>query len=125
MNTAMPERWHWHDRFGRKDGVGEPIPFNALREGPKMGNCSPFSYAVSDDNGFVIAHCSGPLITMSSERSEGNARMVAASLQMLKALKIAESFMAGFEDDEMQEGINDKLSMMRAAIAAATGEKPA
>jgi hypothetical protein len=37
------------------------------------------------------------------------------------ALQIAEEFMAAFEDDEMQEGIEDNLATIRAAIAKATG----
>jgi len=35
---------------------------------------------------------------------------------MLAALKKAEEFMRGFEDDEMQEGINARLATLRAAI---------
>ncbi len=34
---------------------------------------------------------------------------------MRAALDTAESFMSGFEDDDMQEGINDMLSQVRAA----------
>lgn len=35
---------------------------------------------------------------------------------MKAALMLAESFMAGFEDDPMQEGINEKLAVVRGAI---------
>lgn len=37
----------------------------------------------------------------------------------IAALKIAEAFMAGFEGDDMQEGIADKLATVRAAIRSA------
>lgn len=39
--------------------------------------------------------------------------------QLLAALLAAESFMAGFEGDELQEGIDEKLDAIRAALAAA------
>lgn len=37
----------------------------------------------------------------------------------IQALKIAEDFMSGFEGDEMQEGINEKLAVIRAALMTA------
>lgn len=37
------------------------------------------------------------------------------------ALRLAESFMAGFEGDEMQDGIDERLATIRAAIASAGG----
>jgi hypothetical protein len=40
---------------------------------------------------------------------------------LVEALRKAESFIAGFEDDECQEGINELLGPIRAAIAKATG----
>lgn len=46
----------------------------------------------------------------------------AAAPAMLAALQWAESFVSGFEDDELQEGINGNLAMIRAAIAVALGE---
>lgn len=49
-------------------------------------------------------------------------RAESAAPAMLAALQWAESFVSGFEDDELQEGIDDNLSMIRAAIAAALGE---
>lgn len=39
---------------------------------------------------------------------------------MLAELRKAESFISGFEDDEMQEGIDEMLAGIRAAIAKAT-----
>ena len=41
--------------------------------------------------------------------------------KLLAALKDAESFIAGFEDDECQAGINDRLARIRTAIALAEG----
>lgn len=40
---------------------------------------------------------------------------------MLAELRKAESFISGFEGDELQEGIGDLLSGIRAAIAKAEG----
>lgn len=37
------------------------------------------------------------------------------------ALRLAETFIAGFEDDGMQEGVADLLGEVRAAIAKAEG----
>lgn len=39
-----------------------------------------------------------------------------AALELLAALKKAEAFIRGFEDDEMQEGVNELLAEIRAAI---------
>ena len=41
--------------------------------------------------------------------------------ELLEALEEAERFMAGFEGDELQDGIGERLSKMRAAIAKARG----
>lgn len=40
---------------------------------------------------------------------------------LLTALRSAESFMAGFEGDELQDGIDERLGTVRAAIAQAEG----
>jgi hypothetical protein len=82
----VKENWHWHDMFGRKDGIGEPILTNSLGDRPRVGSGSVFSFAVSDDSGFVVAHCTNALVTCSTERSESNARLMAASPQMYRAL---------------------------------------
>lgn len=52
---------------------------------------------------------------------EANARLIAAAPELLAALDKAESFIAGFEGDELQEGIDEMLSEIRAAIAKAEG----
>jgi len=38
------------------------------------------------------------------------------------ALKRAEAFIVGFEDDDAQEGITEMLAAIRAALASANGE---
>ena len=43
----------------------------------------------------------------------------AAAPALLEALKLAESFMGGFEDDAAQDGINERLATIRAALLAA------
>jgi hypothetical protein len=45
---------------------------------------------------------------------------VQTAQQILSALIIAEDFMAGFEDDEIQDGIAEKLRQVRAAIGMVT-----
>lgn len=57
-------------------------------------------------------------------RDDRTAKLLQASPDLLDALEMAEGFMSGFEDDEVQEGINDKLATIRAAIKLAkTGER--
>ena len=41
---------------------------------------------------------------------------------MLAALKRAEMFISGFEDDETQDGVNDLLVAMRAVLNRTQGE---
>jgi hypothetical protein len=47
-----------------------------------------------------------------------------AASDLLAALVIAERFMAGFEGDELQEGIDGMITTVRAAIALATNGTP-
>ncbi|MEW6163615.1 MAG: hypothetical protein AB1642_00990 [Pseudomonadota bacterium] len=63
----------------------------------------------------------GPFICNAS--TQENARLIAAAPELLSALRIAEDFMSGFEDDEVQEGMVTKLAGIRAAITKATGEE--
>lgn len=56
-----------------------------------------------------------------AETEESIARMIWAAPKLLAALKLAEAFMAGFEDDDLQDGINQRLGEIRAAIAKAEG----
>lgn len=48
---------------------------------------------------------------------EINRRDAAEAGDVLSALKVAEEFMSGFEGDKMQDGIDAKLALIRAAIA--------
>ena len=89
LDTHTPGPWHWHDASGRRDGQGEAIKKDGLGNGPPVGQCSPFSFAVSDDSGFVVARCSNALVTMEGARSEANARLCAAAPDMLNALELA------------------------------------
>lgn len=52
-------------------------------------------------------------------RIEADARLIAAAPELLAELRSAESFIAGFENDELQEGVPDLLAGIRAAIAKA------
>lgn len=45
--------------------------------------------------------------------------LVDTNADLLASLKLAEDFMAGFEDDELQDGINRRLETIRLAIANA------
>lgn len=49
-------------------------------------------------------------------------RLQLAAPEMLAALERAEAFIAGFEDDETQEGVTEMLAAIRAALANAKGE---
>jgi len=46
-------------------------------------------------------------------------RVLLAAPDLLAALDRAEAFIAGFEDDETQEGVTEMLAAIRAAIAKA------
>ena len=47
-------------------------------------------------------------------KADARRRIEAAAPAMLDALRTAEEFIAGFEGDEMQEGVDDMLQAMRA-----------
>lgn len=57
--------------------------------------------------------------------TKAEAPMYRAAPKLLAALEGAESFIAGFEGDETQEGIDDLLEETRAAIAEASVPDPA
>ena len=83
MSDDHPRPWHWHDAFGRQDGTGTPL---RTPDAPR-GQLSRFSYAVSDAKGFVVAHCTNALVTMSSERSEAHAKLLASAPDLLASLE--------------------------------------
>ena len=75
-----PGPWQWWDRFGREAGTGKTHPGkNMLGEDSPIGQCSHNSFVVSDSSSFIVARCSNALVTMDSERSEANARLIAAA----------------------------------------------
>lgn len=55
------------------------------------------------------------------DAATANAILIAAAPELLDALRAAENFMAGFEGDELQDGIDQRLATVRAAIAKADG----
>ncbi len=62
------------------------------------------------------------LIQATREALESDdARLIAAAPEMLAALDRAEAFIAGFEDDDTQEGIPEMLAAIRAALRKAKG----
>ncbi len=56
-----------------------------------------------------------------TEIQYANARLIAAAPDLLTELEKAEDFMSGFEGDELQDDIDEKLVTIRAAIAKAKG----
>jgi hypothetical protein len=63
---------------------------------------------------------------MSGERTDWSGladrrRLQLAAPDLLAALERAEAFIAGFEDDETQEGVAEMLAAIRAALAKAKG----
>lgn len=71
------------------------------------------------------AHWGGPSALAAGRcagfQSTETTRIRAAAPDVLSALKMAENFMSGFEGDELQDGIDEKLAQIRAAIAKAEG----
>jgi len=117
MNTPAhtPGPWNWHDSAGRKNGRGDPIGTGRGITGnePEMGSLSRFSFAVSDRTGFCVAHCTNALVTMSTERSEANARLIAAAPELLAALREIAAC-------EPRAAFGRMAQIARAAIAKAT-----
>lgn len=67
----------------------------------------------------IIADCSHD-VTRGTD-CEANATLTAAAPDLLAAAIIAEEYIRGFEGDEMQDEIDDKLAILRAAIVKAKG----
>ena len=100
-----PGPWHWD---------GRPL----IPDVPNPDGSAVHTILDSDGNtyGYLMSDWRA-----TSAESEGNRRLIAASPDLLDALQIAEDFMSGFEDDEMQTGMGIKLAIIRAAICKATG----
>lgn len=63
-----------------------------------------------------------PHYTVSREESAANARLISAAPEMLDALRIAEAFVAKFEEDQdYTDGQVETINAIRDAIAKATG----
>jgi hypothetical protein len=91
---------------------------------------APWTATIGDDqnacNGRII-DCTGQVIHLSAimtEDDKARLNMMAAAPVGFAALARAESFISGFEGDEMQEGIADLLKEIRGALEAA-GERAA
>ena len=67
---------------------------------------------------FTVAQVRAAVAAESAPISEAIRHQFVSSM-LLGALKSAESFMAGFEGDELQEGIDERLRLIRDAIAQA------
>jgi len=53
------------------------------------------------------------------QEAERRAALAELPLILLASLKLAEDFIAGFEDDELQDGINERLATIRNTIKEA------
>lgn len=95
------------------------------RTGEVMPDMSPVIVNPSNGVSCVMPRPTwpNPMIPLSVHvyRNECRKRMDHAAPDMLAQLHKAESFIAGFEDDDMQEGIADLLAGIRGAIAKAEG----
>lgn len=87
----------------------DQILVDALRLHAKGGKRPPFPF---DDLKFTLEQAAATI-----ERKQA-----LANLRTVTALRRAESFISGFEGDELQEGIDDLLSEIRAAIKQAEGD---
>ena len=91
----------------------------------------PWKYTRDKDDGRYVphAHVWGPAVTVSAggnlDLCEPDMLLIAAAPELLDALRVAELFVAQFEDDDdYTEGQVETINTVRAAIAKATGETP-
>jgi len=76
---------------------------------PEIGG----SDAVDYYGGHLVAESIAP------RNAEFIVRACNAHAQLVAALLVADDFMSGFEGDDMQEGIDTKITQVRRALAAA------
>jgi hypothetical protein len=121
MNNTLhtPSPWKSSDRCGN---FGD---YNRHENNAPNGQVSRHSYSVVDEEGFVVAHCTNPLVTMSSERSEANARLISAAPDLLSALeRLLKISQEELDQSATHDGLVncEALANARVAIAKAKGE---
>ena len=100
-----PGPWHWDSGY-------------LMPEVPNPNGSAV--HTILDPEGLTYGYAMSDWHATRAE-SEGNRRLIAASPDLLDALLIAEEFMSGFEDDDVQIGMGIKLAIIRAAITKAKG----
>ena len=76
------------------------------------------AYGINDADGEPVCE----FWRKGSAANAANRALIAAAPELLEALNLAEGFIAGFEDDELQEGMPEMLAQIRTALAKATGD---
>lgn len=77
---------------------------------------APVAQASVADVALVIMNGKKRLATLHGLKSAAGIEEMITSTYPLRLLERAEAFIAGFEGDDMQEGIDELLAMLRAAI---------
>lgn len=93
-----------------------------MLDGTLCQGCGEFLHDGEDGDGFptFCAACGGDdSDEVDAEFDAIMAELDAEEVRTLEALKLAEAFIAGFEDDETQPGAAAALVAIRAAIATA------
>ena len=86
-----------------------------------IGQVSRFSYSIKDANDFVVAHCTSPLVTMTAERSENNARLMAAAPRLYRALEAMTAACLIVDTARRDAETAAAIPEARAAMSAALG----
>jgi len=104
--------WKASDRWGN---FGD---HNRAETDAPLGQVSRFSYSIADESGFIVAHCNGPNVTMSAERSEANAKLIAAAPEIFEALVYAEKVLRTIAAGETNTPIKDARACADFALQA-------